>query len=142
MSSSMKAYQNPNHPGNKLRPSVRCLGCKKTGCITYWGNWCFECNVKRLDSIDSKFEPVRKALGIAEPNMTTMPCGRILTPHLETYLATEQPWLRADPYNSRASWLNVMCRETSLSDLGFCIMCGAQAEGKHARDNPRLSGGR
>lgn len=50
------AYQNPNHPGNKLRPKVRCLGCGKLGCITAWGRWCFECNVTRIDRIRAQME--------------------------------------------------------------------------------------
>ena len=51
MSVALRAYQDPNHPGNKLRPRVRCVGCSKLGCITVWGPWCFECNVERMDRI-------------------------------------------------------------------------------------------
>lgn len=60
------AYQDPRHSGNKIRPRVRCLGCGEPGCITYWGNWCFKCNVARMDRIDAAFEPIRRALGNGE----------------------------------------------------------------------------
>jgi hypothetical protein len=51
VSAELKAYQDPDHPGNRLRPRVRCVGCRKLGCITAWGPWCFECNVERMDRI-------------------------------------------------------------------------------------------
>jgi hypothetical protein len=57
-----RPFADPNHPGNKIRPRVRCVGCGKLGCITYWGPWCFECNVKRIDRIDGQFAIVRAAL--------------------------------------------------------------------------------
>lgn len=47
----MIAYQDKSHKGNKIRPKVKCLGCGTLGCVTYWGNWCFECNVERMDNI-------------------------------------------------------------------------------------------
>jgi len=58
-----RAYADPDHKGNKIRPKVRCIGCGNLGCITYWGPWCFECNVERIDRINGAFEPVRRALG-------------------------------------------------------------------------------
>ena len=57
-----EAYKDPNHPGNKIRPRVVCLGCGTKGCITAWGNWCFDCNVARIERIDAAFDEVRKAL--------------------------------------------------------------------------------
>lgn len=45
-------YRDPDHPGNKLRPKIRCVGCGKMGCVTAWGPWCFDCNVQRMDRID------------------------------------------------------------------------------------------
>jgi hypothetical protein len=59
----VKAYQDPNHEGNRIRPNLRCLGCGKMGCITAWGQWCFECNVERLNRIDKKFDPLRRVFG-------------------------------------------------------------------------------
>lgn len=52
----MKAYQDRNHPGNKIRPHLHCLGCGKKGVITAWGKWCFDCNVKRMDGIGNFLE--------------------------------------------------------------------------------------
>lgn len=60
-----RPYADPKHPGNKLRPRVMCVECGTKGCITYWGPWCFACNVERIDRINMRFEPVRKALGDA-----------------------------------------------------------------------------
>ncbi len=65
-------YRDPAHPGNELRPKVKCVGCGKLGCVTAWGPWCFDCNVERMDRIDAKFEPVRllfsaKSLSIRSP---------------------------------------------------------------------------
>ena len=48
-------FRDPNDPGNKIRPKVRCIGCGKKGCITAWGNWCFKCNVERIERIDRAF---------------------------------------------------------------------------------------
>jgi hypothetical protein len=58
-----RPYANPDHPGNKMRPKIKCSGCGKLGCVTYWGKWCFECNVIRMDRLNAAFEPIRKALG-------------------------------------------------------------------------------
>jgi hypothetical protein len=51
MDNGRGVYADPNHPGNKIRPRVRCLGCGKLGCVTAWGPWCFDCNVKRIDRL-------------------------------------------------------------------------------------------
>ena len=59
----MKPYHDKRHPGNRLRPHVKCIGCGKFGCITAWGPWCYECNVARLDNIGAKFDKVKAALG-------------------------------------------------------------------------------
>lgn len=48
-------WKDPNHPGNKIRPRTKCLGCGRLGCITAWGNWCFNCNVKRITKINKAF---------------------------------------------------------------------------------------
>lgn len=55
-------YRNRSHPGNKLRPKVRCSGCGELGCVTYWGKWCFKCNVERMDRIGAKFDKVDAVL--------------------------------------------------------------------------------
>ncbi len=51
-----RPYADPQHPGNKLRPRVRCYGCGKLGCGTAWGNWCLPCNVDRIDRISGFLE--------------------------------------------------------------------------------------
>ena len=61
------AYQNPNHPLNKIRPKVRCIGCRKLGCITGWGNWCFKCNVERMDRINESMEQIRAIVARPTP---------------------------------------------------------------------------
>ena len=63
-----RPYADPKHPGNRLRPRVRCIGCGKRGCITYWGPWCFDCNVERIDRISGRFGNV--AATIATPKVT------------------------------------------------------------------------
>lgn len=50
-----RPYADPNHPGNKIRPNVKCIGCGTKGCITAWGPWCFTCNVERMDRISARF---------------------------------------------------------------------------------------
>lgn len=72
-------YRNPDHPGNKTRADVKCLGCGKMGCVTLWGDWCFECNVKRMDRINASLEkafPKRCLTGDGDPqNMECRWCG-------------------------------------------------------------------
>ena len=63
--SEMKAWRDRNHKGNKIRPYVRCIGCGKHGCITHWGDWCFDCNVKRMDRINARFEPLERSIAAA-----------------------------------------------------------------------------
>jgi hypothetical protein len=46
-----RPYADPQHPGNRVRPRVRCIGCGTLGCITAWGPWCLPCNVARMDRI-------------------------------------------------------------------------------------------
>jgi hypothetical protein len=58
-------WQDPDHPGNKIRPKVRCVGCGKLGCITAWGPWCFECNVPRMTRIDARIEEMAKSIGLS-----------------------------------------------------------------------------
>lgn len=38
---------------------VKCLGCKTNCCKTYWGNWCYDCNVKRIERINKIFESIK-----------------------------------------------------------------------------------
>lgn len=56
MSAAEPVYRDPEHPTNKLRPKVRCVGCGNLGCVTYWGPWCFVCNVERMDRITKSLE--------------------------------------------------------------------------------------
>lgn len=55
-----RPYADQNHPGNKLRPTVRCMGCGNLGCVTYWGRWCLPCNVARLDRIGAVFDTLQQ----------------------------------------------------------------------------------
>lgn len=57
-----RAWADPNHSSNKLRPRVRCVCCGKRGCVTYWGPWCFECNVERMDRLNGVMEKTRANL--------------------------------------------------------------------------------
>lgn len=51
-------WADKNHPGNKIRPEVRCLGCGTSGCTTAWGDWCYDCNVQRIERINRAFRGV------------------------------------------------------------------------------------
>jgi hypothetical protein len=57
-----RPWADPKNKGNKLRLEVKCIRCGKLGCITAWGPWCYECNVKRMDRIDSRFNILREIL--------------------------------------------------------------------------------
>lgn len=56
------AYRDPANAGNAIRPDVRCLGCGALGCITYWGDWCFACNVERMDRIGRNLVQIAEGL--------------------------------------------------------------------------------
>jgi len=56
------AWADATHPSNKLRPRVRCAGCGAKGCVTYWGPWCFPCNVKRMTHLCGRFDALEKSL--------------------------------------------------------------------------------
>ena len=60
--SDLPAWRDPNHAGNKLRPRVRCVGCKTLGCVTHWGPWCFKCNVERMDHLDRQFTALAQSI--------------------------------------------------------------------------------
>lgn len=72
-------YRNEAHPGNAVRKGVACLGCGKDGCVTAWGDWCFICNVKRMDRINAALEtafPKRCQTGDGDAfNMDCLWCG-------------------------------------------------------------------
>lgn len=57
-----RPYADADHPGNKIRPRLRCVGCGVKGCVTAWGPWCFSCNVERMDRISGRLEPVAAIL--------------------------------------------------------------------------------
>ena len=61
-----RAWADQAHHSNKLRPNIRCVGCGRKGCVTYWGPWCFDCNVERMDRLSGQFEQVTKALADSE----------------------------------------------------------------------------
>ena len=62
-----RAWADPNHESNTIRPRVRCLGCGKKGCVTYWGDWCLECNIERMDRLDRAFNEIEA--GASEEGM-------------------------------------------------------------------------
>lgn len=62
MENGARPWADPQHPGNKLRPRVRCIGCGKRGCVTQWGPWCMACNVPRLDRISVTLARLRMLL--------------------------------------------------------------------------------
>ena len=55
-------WKDRDHPGNKIRPRVVCIGCGTKGCITAWGPWCFECNVERMTRLNRRFDEIRASL--------------------------------------------------------------------------------
>lgn len=59
-----RPWADPSAPGNELRPNIKCIGCGKLGCVTYWGPWCFDCNVKRMDWLDKSMSDLARAFGI------------------------------------------------------------------------------
>lgn len=50
-----RPYADPDHPGNRIRPKVKCIGCGTRGCTSAWGPWCFACNVARMDRLSLSF---------------------------------------------------------------------------------------
>ena len=59
-----KPWADPNSSGNKIRPDVKCIGCGAMGCITHWGPWCFDCNVKRMTRLDKSFSDLAESVGM------------------------------------------------------------------------------
>ena len=41
-------------------PVVKCLGCGKRCRRTKWGNWCYSCNVERIERIDKAFNTIQR----------------------------------------------------------------------------------
>jgi hypothetical protein len=63
-----RPWADPEHPGNRIRPRVRCIGCGVRGCITAWGPWCFRCNVARMTRLNSGFAEIAELYGLREPH--------------------------------------------------------------------------
>lgn len=61
---SDRPWADPDAPGNKLRPNVKCIGCGNKGCVTHWGPWCFDCNVKRMDRLDASMNELARSIGM------------------------------------------------------------------------------
>lgn len=38
---------------------VKCLECKKDCHKTHWGDWCYDCNVERIERINKAFESIK-----------------------------------------------------------------------------------
>jgi hypothetical protein len=45
---------------------VKCYGCGKKCHKNHWGNWCYDCNVERIDRINGRFEAFAATLAPAE----------------------------------------------------------------------------
>ncbi|MBN9601855.1 MAG: hypothetical protein J0G33_02880 [Afipia felis] len=61
----LPAYKDQNHRTNKLRPNLKCWGCGKLGVTgKHWGQWCFDCNVKRIDRINGNFSAFAQSIGV------------------------------------------------------------------------------
>lgn len=43
---------------------VKCLGCKESCHKTVWGDWCYKCNVERIERINGTFRSFAKTQGI------------------------------------------------------------------------------
>ena len=58
----MKAYQDPNNKGNssKYHTGKLCIeGCGRPAGTAWSPYWCFECNVKRMDRINTQFDAIQ-----------------------------------------------------------------------------------
>jgi len=42
---------------------VKCYGCGIKCHKTHWGNWCYACNVERIDRINGRFAEFEKSIG-------------------------------------------------------------------------------
>lgn len=49
----VEAWRDPEN--YKTGRIVRCWGCKAKCHQNHWGNWCYDCNVKRIDRINGQF---------------------------------------------------------------------------------------
>lgn len=64
----LPAYKDPDHPTNKTRPNLKCWGCGTLGVTgKHWGQWCFDCNVARMERINNAFRPFADSIGIDLP---------------------------------------------------------------------------
>ncbi len=55
----LKAYQDPNNPGNseKYHTGELCVeGCGRPAGTAWSPHWCFECNVARIEKITRQLE--------------------------------------------------------------------------------------
>jgi len=52
MSSKEPWRDKENYTNGKI---VKCLECKQKCHRTHWGDWCYECNVKRIERINKSF---------------------------------------------------------------------------------------
>lgn len=65
---NLPAYKDPGHPTNKIRPNLKCWGCGKKGVTgKHWGQWCFECNVKRIERVNDQFRTFANSVGVKLP---------------------------------------------------------------------------
>lgn len=65
---ALPAYKDPDHPTNKIRPKLKCWGCGALGVTgKHWGQWCFKCNVDRIDGVNERFRPFAESIGVDLP---------------------------------------------------------------------------
>lgn len=60
------AYEDPEHPSYHGRKSVTCYGCGCKCAKSAWGNWCYQCNVKRLDRISANLDAFEQRAKICQ----------------------------------------------------------------------------
>ncbi|TYO65563.1 hypothetical protein FXV83_16665 [Bradyrhizobium hipponense] len=57
-SEALEPWRDPENYKSGKR--VRCYGCKTECHKAHWGNWCFDCNVERIDRINKRFAELVK----------------------------------------------------------------------------------
>lgn len=58
----MKAFEDPNHPGNSTdhHTGLQCIekGCEKPAGTAWSPYWCFDCNVERMRRIERQLKAI------------------------------------------------------------------------------------
>lgn len=54
MTDDVDIWRDPSYYRNG--PIVKCLGCGNDCHKSFWGKWCFDCNVARIERISKSFK--------------------------------------------------------------------------------------